>query len=66
VEVFNLFNHPVFANPYGASNAYLGGIDPSAPGNFGYSAATPDLAAGNPLIGSGSARDMQIGLKLGF
>ncbi len=66
VEVFNVFNHPVFANPYGASNAYLGGVDPSAPGNFGYSAATPDLAAGNPLIGSGSARDLQIGLKLGF
>ena len=66
VEIFNLFNQPTFANPYGASNAYLGGIDPSSPGNFGYSAATPDLAAGNPLIGSGSARDMQIGLKLGF
>jgi len=65
-EVFNVFNHPVFANPYGASNAYLGGIDPSSPGNFGYSAATPDLAAGNPLIGSGGARDMQIGLKLTF
>jgi len=27
---------------------------------------TPDFAAGNPLIGSGSERVMQIGLKLTF
>ena len=66
VEVFNLFNHPLFANPYGASNGYLGGgFDPSS-GSLGYSGATPDGAAGNPLIGSGANRDMQLGLKFKF
>ncbi len=65
-EVFNVFNSPTFSNPYGASNAYLGGIDPSGPSAFGYSGATPDVAAGNPLIGSGANRDIQIGLKLTF
>jgi len=27
---------------------------------------TPDFAAGNPLVGSGSQRVMQLGLKLIF
>ena len=63
-EVFNLLNHPTFANPYGASNGYLGGSDPSSPGTFGFAGTTPDVAAGNPLIGSGSARVIQLGLKL--
>ncbi len=65
-EVFNLFNHPNFANPYGASNGYLGGSDPSSTGTFGFAGTTPDVAAGNPLIGSGSARVVQLGLKLLF
>jgi len=65
-EVFNLLNHPNFANPYGASNGYLGGSDPSSPGTFGFAGTTPDVAAGNPIIGSGSARVVQLGLKLMF
>jgi hypothetical protein len=65
-EVFNILNHPSFANPYGASNGYLGGSDPSSPGTFGAAGSTPDVAAGNPLIGSGSARVIQLGLKLSF
>jgi hypothetical protein len=65
-EIFNLFNHPVFANPYGASNGWLNGIDPSNPGAFGSAGGTPDIAAGNNLIGSGSARVMQVGLKILF
>ena len=66
VEFFNVLNHPNIANPYGASNGYLTGNDPSSSGNFGFSGATPDAAAGNPLVGSGSARVMQLGLKLTF
>jgi len=67
LEIFNLFNHPIFANPYGASNGSSGGNnDPSAPTSFGGAIGTPDVVAGNPLIGSGSARDVQIGLKLTF
>ena len=67
-EIFNVFNHPNFANPYGASNAYgLGTFgDPSQPGQFGCGCATPDQAAGNPVLGSGGNRAMQLGLKLLF
>lgn len=66
LEVFNVFNHPVIANPYGASNGFNGANDPSNPSLFGGSNSTPDGAAGNPLVGSGAARDVQIGLKLTF
>jgi hypothetical protein len=66
VEVFNVFNHPTFANPYGASNGFQGaGYDPSSQ-TLGYASSTPDFAAGNPLIGSGGNRDLQLGLKLTF
>ncbi len=69
-EIFNIFNHPIFANPYGSSNTSFLGADPSKSlGNgfaFGCGCSTPDVAAGNPLIGSGSSRVMQLGLKLTF
>ncbi len=66
-EVFNVLNHPVAANPYGASSAVQTGNNPVAGGGgFGASLLTPDFAAGNPLIGSGSQRVMQVGLKLSW
>jgi Carboxypeptidase regulatory-like domain len=65
-EVFNILNHPNIANPYGSSNTSLLGADPSNNNHFGCGCATPDVAAGNPLIGSGSQRVMQLGLKLVF
>ena len=66
VEFFNIFNHPNIANPFGSSNtSFLGSLFKS-PSTFGCGCATPDVAAGNPLIGSGSSRDMQLGLKLSF
>jgi hypothetical protein len=66
-EVFNIFNHPVIENPYGASNGSSGGNnDPSAPSGFGSSSGTPDVVAGNPVVGSGDARAVQVGLKLTF
>jgi hypothetical protein len=40
-ELFNVLNHPNFANPYGGSNGF-GENDPSSPGNFGCGCATPD------------------------
>jgi hypothetical protein len=66
VEVFNILNHPNIANPYGASN--FGGIGNvlGAPSSFGCGCGTPDVIAGNILIGSGSNRVMQLGLKLKF
>jgi hypothetical protein len=64
-EVFNILNHPVAANPSGASSFVNSGNNPGQ-GPLGASLFTPDFAAGNPLIGSGSQRVMQIGLKLTF
>jgi hypothetical protein len=70
VELFNIFNHPNITNPYGASNGYGGASggtnDMGTSSTFGCGCATPDVAAGNPLIGSGSSRVMQLGMKFTF
>jgi len=67
-EMFNVFNRPNFANPYGGTNGYGIGAtaDPSAPGLFGCGCATPDGASFNPVLGSGSNRAIQLGLKFTF
>jgi hypothetical protein len=67
-EFFNFFNHPEFANPWGGTSGYGNGAtaDPSAPGLFGCGCATPDVASANPVLGSGSARAIQLGLKFIF
>jgi hypothetical protein len=67
-EFFNVFNHPNIANPFGGpggSNAYT---DPSATAgaSFGFQPATPDVMSSNPVLGSGGARAIQLGLKLLF
>jgi hypothetical protein len=64
-EVFNVFNHPLAANPYGAGGFVNANNLLNAP-PFGSALATPDFIAGNALIGSGSQRVMQVGLKLTF
>ena len=61
-EFFNILNHSNFGNP-GAGG--LGTTDPSL-GRFGCGCATPDVAAGNPLLGTGSNRALQLALKLLF
>jgi hypothetical protein len=65
-EFFNVLNHPTVANPYGSAAGFGGGTDPSAGTTFGCGCQTPDVGAGNPLVGSGSNRAMQLGLKLTF
>jgi len=67
-EFFNVLNHPSFANPYGGTSGYGPGAfdDPSSTGSFGCGCATPDQAGGNPVVGSGSNRAIQFGLKLSF
>jgi hypothetical protein len=63
-EFFNVLNHPVFGQ---IDNGHLAHNDPSSGGSpFGAANETPDQAAGNPVLGSGSNRDIQLGLKLIF
>jgi hypothetical protein len=59
-EFFNILNHVIVANPGPAGNN-----DPSA-GNFGCGCQTPDQAATNPVLGTGGARAIQLGMKLTF
>jgi hypothetical protein len=65
-EVFNVLNHPVAANPYGATDGVNTGNSLGGGSEVGAAFATPDFGAGNALIGSGSQRVMQLGLKLIF
>jgi hypothetical protein len=60
-EFFNFLNHPHFANP---NAEFL--IDPSDPTTFGRIVATPDIAAANPVIGTGGPRNIQLGVKFRF
>jgi hypothetical protein len=66
-EFFNITNHPNFANPWGGTSGFGAGAtaDPSV-GPFGCGCATPDVAAVNPVLGSGGARAIQFGLKFLF
>lgn len=65
-EFFNILNHANFSDPNGPANA--GFNDPSTgnTGNFGCGCNTPDQAAPNPVLGTGGARSIQLGLKLIF
>ena len=53
-EFFNVINTPALGN------------DPSVTGGFGCGCATPDIVNGNPILGSGDSREMQLGLKFSF
>lgn len=63
-EFFNLLNHPNFANPYGGQNGF--GLNDPGVQPFGCGCATPDVAAANPVIGSGGSRAVQLALKFTF
>jgi hypothetical protein len=64
-EFFNFLNHPNFANPYGGPNGYANN-DPSNGVGMGCGCVTPDVAGQNPVLGSGSNRAIQLGLKFIF
>jgi hypothetical protein len=70
-EVFNLFNHPDFVNPFGGPGGAgtPNDINPSKAfggTGLGYVLNTPDASSSNPVLGSGGPRDLQLGLKLIF
>ena len=57
VEVFNILNHSILATPPSSGLKQ---------GQIGSALQTPDSAGQNPLLGTGGARAMQLGLKLLF
>ncbi|HEY7387923.1 MAG TPA: TonB-dependent receptor [Bryobacteraceae bacterium] len=67
-EFFNVFNHPNIANPFGGPGGDNTFTDPStdAGASFGFRPATPDVVSSNPVLGSGGARAIQLGLKILF
>jgi len=69
-EVFNIFNHPNFSNPLLPSFAadMTSSIDPVTGRGTGFLpiTVTPDVGIGNPFMGGGGPRNIQLALKLIF
>jgi len=63
-EFFNVLNHTNFSNPNGPANAGFNDPSTGGAGLFGCSCNTPDQSAPNPVLGTGGARSIQLGLKL--
>ena len=61
-EFFNILNHPNY------DSLYTMGTDVSDPvfgiNTLGVVKSTPDVAASNPVVGSGGSRHVQLGVKL--
>ena len=55
-EFFNVFNHPNFAQPGGSYGS----------SSFGQFSQTPDVAQGNPGLGGGGPRVIQLALRVEF
>ncbi len=70
-DFFNIFNHPNFSNPELPCYCVdaLNGLNPDAnghpQGNLAIT-ATPDVGSGNPFLGGGGPRDIQLGLRFSF
>jgi len=56
-EMFNILNHANF-------DVFTMNTDLSAPSTVGTVVYTPDVAAANPVIGSGGSRHIQIAAKV--
>ncbi|MGC1461244.1 MAG: carboxypeptidase-like regulatory domain-containing protein [Terracidiphilus sp.] len=79
-DFFNIFNHPNFSNPllpgfgidvFGSShvagNRLIAGADPASNGpQFMSTTATPDVGSGNPYLGGGGPRSMQVAVHFAF
>jgi hypothetical protein len=68
-EFFNLFNHPNFANPImPAFAADIGSPDAATGRHSGFYplTATSDVGIGNPFLGGGSPRGIQLAAKITF
>ncbi|HMZ78375.1 MAG TPA: TonB-dependent receptor [Acidobacteriota bacterium] len=69
-EFYNIFNHPNFANPLLPSflaDAGFNGIDSNGRGiGFLPLTATPDVGIGNPFLGGGGGRNIQLVARFSF
>jgi len=63
-EFFNVLNHANFSDPNGPANAGFNDPSKGNSGGFGCGCNTPDQSAPNPVLGTGGARSIQLGLKL--
>ena len=66
-EFFNIFNHPNFALP---ANVIIPGVNAdgslASPGPQGIISQTPDVAQGNPGLGGGGPRVIQLAARFTF
>lgn len=69
-EIFNIFNHPNFSNPLLPSFAadMTSSIDPVTGRGTGFLpiTVTPDVGIGNPFLGGGGPRNIQLAARLIF
>jgi hypothetical protein len=71
VDFFNILNHPNFSNPM-LPNFAVDFLNGSLPDNRGRGigslpiTATPDVGAGNPYLGGGGPRNIQLAVKFSF
>ena len=69
-EFFNVFNHPNFANPElpnFIADPAINGLDAAGRGVGSYAlTATGDVGIGNPFLGGGGPRGLQLAAKISF
>ena len=64
-EFFNVLNHPNFAGvDTDLSDGFSTNSNPLFNGTVGQAFFTPDIAASNPVVGSGGSRHIQLGAKI--